>query len=175
MRLNKKKGILFLVTGLSGSGKTTIAKAIRKNIENKYGKTLLFSGDSIRNIFNLKTYSKSERLKISKKFSKLAKAITNQNINLILATVSMIRSFRKWNRKNMDNYVEIYIRSDVKKIIKRRRKKIYLKKNKQNIVGIDIKPELPEKPDIIINNDFKKSIKFLSKETLFKINKHIKS
>ena len=32
-----------------------------------------------------------------------------------------------------------------------------------------------EKPDIIINNDFKKSIKFLSKETLFKINKHIKS
>ncbi len=53
------------------------------------------------------------------------------------------------------------------------KKKIYFKKNKQNIVGLDIKPELPEKPDIIINNNFKKSIKSLSKETLFKINKHL--
>ena len=38
-KLNKKAGIVFWITGLPGSGKTTIAKKLKKPIENKYGKT----------------------------------------------------------------------------------------------------------------------------------------
>ena len=45
-----KKGTLFWITGLSGSGKTTIAKKIKKDIQNLYGPTLLISGDDIRKI-----------------------------------------------------------------------------------------------------------------------------
>ena len=52
MKLNKKKGLVFWITGLPGSGKTTIAKKIKKSIELKYGKTILFSGDDLRKIFN---------------------------------------------------------------------------------------------------------------------------
>ena len=53
------KGILFWVTGLSGSGKTTISRKIKKYIEENYGPTLLVSGDDIRNIFNFKKYTLS--------------------------------------------------------------------------------------------------------------------
>ena len=42
------KGILFWVTGLSGSGKTSISKKIKKDIEKTYGPTLLVSGDDIK-------------------------------------------------------------------------------------------------------------------------------
>ena len=80
----------------------------------------------------------------------------------------MIDKARKWNKKNIDNYVEIYVKVDVKKVIKRGKKSLYLK-NKKNIVGIDIKPELPKQPHIIIKNNFDRSIKDLSDEAIKKI------
>ena len=51
---NKNKGILFWITGLSGSGKTTIAKKIRPFISKKYGPTIIINGDDMRNIFKLR-------------------------------------------------------------------------------------------------------------------------
>ena len=81
----------------------------------------------------------------------------------------MMHSPRNWNRKNIDNYLEIYIKASIKSIIKINKKKIYHKKNSGDIVGISIKPELPKKADIIINNNFKRSTDILSKELLKRI------
>ena len=67
---NKSKGILFLITGLSGSGKTSIAKKIKKEIIKLYGPTLLISGDNIRKIFKFNKYTYNERVSNSKKFCK---------------------------------------------------------------------------------------------------------
>ena len=67
---DKNKGILFWITGLSGSGKTTIAKKIKKDIIQLYGPTLLVSGDNLRKIFNFNKYTYNERLSLSKKFCK---------------------------------------------------------------------------------------------------------
>ena len=166
---NKNKGILFWVSGLSGSGKTTIAKKIKKNIINNYGPTLLVSGDNLRKIFNFKKYTYNERVLLSKKFCRFAKFITNQKINLIFAVVGMMHSTRKWYRDNVDNYVEIYIKADIKKIIKLKKKKIYHKKNIGDVVGITIKPELPKQPNIVINNNFKESSDFLANNLVRKI------
>ena len=48
---NKDKGILFFITGLSGSGKTVISKKIQKEISKLYGPTLEVSGNDFRSIF----------------------------------------------------------------------------------------------------------------------------
>ena len=168
---NLKKGILFWITGLSGAGKTSIAKAIKDQIIKRYGPTLLVNGDDLRNLFMLKKYDKKSRLANGIMFHRFAKFITNQNINLIFAVVSLFEEIRNLNRKNIDNYVEIYLKADIKNIKKKRKKKIYFNKNKnKSIVGISIKPEFPKKPDIIIKNDFKKNIDYLSKKLLKKIN-----
>ena len=81
IKLNKKKGIVFWITGLSGCGKTKIGHKIKNDIIKKYGPTILFSGDDIRNIFNLKQPKNLEmvtrilfsnrRKKINKNFVKL--------------------------------------------------------------------------------------------------------
>lgn len=123
LKKNNNKGILFWITGLSGSGKTTIAKKVKKDIIQLYGPTLLVSGDSLRKIFNLNKYSYNDRLSNSKKFCKFAKFVTNQKFNLLFAAVGMMDSMRKWYRNNIDNYVEIYIKADLKKIIKLKKKK----------------------------------------------------
>ena len=156
IKINKKKGILFWITGLSGSGKTTFGKAIHKDIQKLYGPTLMISGDNIRKIFYLKGHRKEDRLKILKSYCRFAKFITNQNINLIFAVVGMFNEPRKWNRKNISNYIEVYIKSNLKEIIKLKKKRIYHKKNIQDIVGVDIKPEFPKKPNITIINSFDK-------------------
>ena len=84
----------------------------------------------------------------------------------------MVDILRNWNKKNQKNYVEIYIKSDVKKIIDIKKKKIYHKKIKE-IVGVDIPAEFPKKPNIILNNNFNKDIDYLSKTLLNKIEKLI--
>jgi adenylylsulfate kinase len=168
-RINKNKGILFWVTGLSGSGKTVIAEKIKKDISKYYGPTLIVSGDDLRKIFKFNKYTASERKVLGKYYCDYAKFITNQKINLIFAVVAMRDSTRLWNKKNIDNYLEIYIKTNIKTIIKANKKKIYHKKNSGDIVGINIKPELPKKSDITINNNFIKSTDLLSQELISKI------
>jgi len=165
---NKNKGILFWITGLSGSGKTAIAKKIKKKISHLYGPTIELSGDDFRKIFKLNKYTKKARIEYLLKYLHFCKLITNQKINLIFNLIGMYNRARRWNRKNIDNYVEIYIKADIHKIIKLKRKATYLK-NKKNIVGLDIKPEFPKKPNIVIKNDFNKSTDKLAKELLSKI------
>ena len=168
---NKKKnqGYLFWITGLPGSGKSTIAKKIEKYIRSNFGPCIIINGDDLRRIFKFKGYSKNEREEIASKYCELSKFLVLQKLNVIFASVSLFSKIRDWNRKNIKNYIEIYIKSDLKKIIKSRRKKLYFRR-KKNMVGLDIKPEFPNNPNIIIKNNFDKTIDQLSKELKNKLN-----
>ena len=167
----KNNGIVFWITGLSGSGKTRIGKEIKKNIIKNYGPTILFSGDDIRNIFDLKKYSFKDRLKIVKQYGVLCKNLSNQNINVIFCVVGLMKEVRSWNRKNIQNYLEIFIKSPFNTVHKLSKKKIYQTKYIQDVVGLDIKPEYPTNPHIIIKNNFKYSLEKKSKELISKIKK----
>ena len=159
---SKKRGTLIWITGLSGSGKSEIGKLILPMIEKKIGPTVLINGDDLRDIFKLYGYTKKDRLENAKKFYGLYKLITDQGINVIFCVVSMFDAVRSWNKKFINNYIEIYIKTELKKIIQQNKKETYFN-NKKNVVGIDIKPELPKNPDITITNDFKKNTKEISK------------
>ena len=173
IKLNNKKGILFWITGLSGSGKTTIAKKILPQIKKNYGPTIYISGDEMRNFFNLKGYSRKERLKIGLGYSDFAKFITNQGFNILFAVIGLFDTVRKHNKRNIQNYLEIYIQSEIKNLIKFSKKKHY--QNKQNLVwGLDIKPQFPKNLNLIIKNDFKKSPNLLSKVIIKKLKNIIK-
>ena len=64
------------------------------------------------------------------KYCKLAKFVTNQNVNVIFAVIGMMDKIRHWNRKNIKNYVEIYIKSDLKLVMSKKKKKYTRKKQK---------------------------------------------
>ena len=120
----KNKGILFWITGLSGCGKTSLAKNILNFVKKNYGPTIIFSGDDLREMFGYKKFDKNSRLKYALSYSKFCKEITDQNINLIFSTVSLYNRVRSWNKKNINNYFEIYVEADIEKLIKK--KKIFL-------------------------------------------------
>ena len=170
MKLKKNKGILFWITGLPGSGKTSFAKLLYKRIETYYGATIIISGDEIRKDFNLKGFKKKDRLIIGFMYSNLFKRIIEQNINVIFSGGALYNKIQNHNRKNISNYFEIFIDSNISK--NKKIKKIS-KKNK-NVVGIDIRPEYPKKPDIKYYNNFDISLKACSDKIFTLIKKKIK-
>ena len=167
--LNKKKGILFWLTGLSGSGKTSIAKSLYNEINKRYGPTIVISGDDIRNDFKLKGYDRTSREKIGLMYTNFFKRILDQKINIIFAGIVLIKNVRIYNRKIISNYFEIYIKSNIDQV--KKIKKAY--KLKKNVVGLDIIPEFPKKADIVINNNFTSSKNEIAKKILKKILKKI--
>ena len=168
-----KAGYVIWITGLSGSGKTEIAKKLKKKLEFSLKPTIVISGDNLRKIFKLDGYTYQDRKNYIKQYSKFCKFLSDQNINVIFAVVGLFNFIRKWNKKNLKKYIEIYIKSDLKKIIKFKRKKIY-KNYKKNIVGKDIVAEFPKIPDIVIKNDFHTSLENLTNEAFSKVVKIIK-
>ena len=166
----KKSGKIFWITGLSGSGKSAIGEKLKVLIEKTYGKTLIIHGDDIRDIFKFKFYSRSKRLILGKSYSDLCKLISEQGLNVVYTTVGLFYELHKYNRRNLKNYIEIFIKTDLNKLKKNKSKSFYKAKTK-NVWGIDLKPQYPKKPDIIIENNFDKSINIITKILFKKIKK----
>ena len=169
MKINKKNGIVVWTTGISGSGKSTLNKKIYPFIEKNFGPTLLLSGDNLRTIFNFKKYDKNSRLEIGKQYTNLLKLISKNKVNVLFSVVGLFHELHKYNRKQLKNYIEIFIDANFKKTELRKQKFFYRNKI-NNVWGRDIKPEYPKNPHIILKNNFKKNKKTLSKELIKKIN-----
>lgn len=171
---NINKGTLYWLTGLAGAGKTSIGNILFKYIKKKYKNTIFLDGDILRAILGYENtnYDKASRISIAMQYAKLSKLFTDQGINVIFATISMFDSVRTWNRKNINNYVEIYLKVPFDILIARDKKHLFskaIKNEKQNVVGIDIKIEEPKNPDIVIENSEKVSIDNLSKDLINKL------
>lgn len=170
-KLKKNKGIVFWIEGFSGSGKSTISKLTTKALNKNFGKTVVVSGDQLRKLFSRNKFSKKERTKNSYIFSEFLKFLTDQNINVIYSVVCLNHKARNIYKKKIENFITIYLKADINKIIAlKKKKKVYNKK--KDILGIDIVPEYPKKPDITIENNFlKNNLKKTANDLIKKINK----
>ena len=170
MKIYKKYGIVFWITGISGSGKSTFSRKIYPFIKKKFGPTIILSGDNLRKIFKLNKYDKSYRMQVGKQYTKLLRIIIANKMNVLFSVVGLFHELHKYNRKKLKNYVEILIDANYKKTELRKQKFFY--KNKiNNVWGRDIKPEYPKNPHIILKNNFQNNINFLSVKLKNKINK----
>lgn len=162
-KFNKKLGLVFFIEGYSGSGKSTFSNLLKDKVEKKIGKTIVLSGDNFRKVLNFNKYKKKDRIKNSYIFSKLVNLIASKGVNVIFSIVGLNNKIRKIYKKNIKNLILIYIESDIEQIIKLKKKqKVY--KQKKNIVGIDIKPELPRNSDFVVKNDMEKKIFYYVKK-----------
>ena len=117
MKKKINKNFAIWITGLPGSGKTSIGKLFYTKFKNHYGPTLFVNGDDIRNIFKIKKFDLYSRKILAKQYSKFIHFVVKKNISIIFTCVAMFDEVRKFNRKNIPNYVEIFIDTKKKKII----------------------------------------------------------
>lgn len=167
------KSNLYWITGLSGAGKTTIGTLFYSYLEEIKNNVVFLDGDNLREIFgDTQKYLPSERKVLALRYSKLCKMLTDQGIDVVIATISMFHEVRKWNRNNIENYNEIYIKVPMKVLIARDQKKLYsraLRGEVEHVMGVNIEVEEPNNPDIIINNDGSSTPKDMVKELIGKL------
>ena len=173
---NEKKIMVIWVVGLSASGKTSLCTALVKQLRENDRKVVLLDGDVIRELFNNDVdHSMRGRLLNAERLSKLTKFLSDQNIDVVAAVLSVSKEWRKWNRSNVKDYKQVYLKTSMDVLIRRETKGLYenaIKGNIKNVVGIDIEFIPPEEDsDIIINNDVDlPSLDSLASEVIEKLN-----
>ncbi len=150
-------GKIIWITGLSGVGKTTLAENLNVHLTNMNLHPILLDGDSLRKIFkndndNPKSYERSTRIDLARKYSLLSKNLSLQGFIVIVSTISMFDEIYTWNRKNIKNYYEVYLKVPLDELSKRDPKKIYkgFKDGQtRNVAGLDLEIDEPKAADLI--------------------------
>ena len=147
--------MVIWITGLSASGKTTLAKYFKTNMKKKNYQFTLVDGDNVRDIFfNDLGFDEKSRFKQITRMQEIAKFLDDENCNVIVAALYSHPKLLNRNRKLFKNYFEIYLKANINFLAKRETKKIYFKainKKIKNVVGIDIKWHVPMKPNLIFD------------------------
>ena len=146
---------MIWITGLPCSGKTSLGRAFKKEIDLKGVKCIHLDGDALRSSMNIdysdkNNFTDERRRELSETYSRFAKLIEDQGILTIVTTVSMNNYIRRLNREIHKNYFEIYIKESYEILKKRDNKGIYKNLSPLQIKEMWVKAERPLNPDIIL-------------------------
>lgn len=150
-----KKGIVYWITGLAGSGKTTIGNALYYKLK-KQSPVVLLDGDILKNIVSGETlgYTKKERLSRARRYSLMCKMLSDQGIDVIICTIAMFDEVRAWNRDHFAHYIEVFLDVPMDVLKKRDKRGLYLHSDRQDeLPGLHYEAELPKNPDLVLNTD----------------------
>ena len=146
-------------TGLSGSGKSTIANAVERKLAHDKKLTFLLDGDNLRHGLNKDIgFKKEDRIENIRRASEVVKLLYESSVIVIAAFISPFQNDRENARKLIpdERFFEIYVEASIEELMKRDPKGLY-KKAKEgkipNFTGLDSEYEVPLKPDIQINTE----------------------
>lgn len=157
--LNGHNSFLIWFTGLSGSGKSTIANGLEKRLYKEGFRTYSLDGDNIRTGLNMDlTFSPEDRTENIRRIAEVAKLMVDAGLITLGAFVSPYKKDRKMieNIVGKNNFVEIFINTSISECEKRDVKGLYEKARKGEIIdftGVNAPYEPPENPDLTIVTD----------------------
>ena len=150
---------LLWFTGLSGSGKSTVANALEKKLLEKRIHTYILDGDNVRKGLNSDlSFSPDDRKENIRRIGEVSNLLLDAGIVVLSAFVSPYRKDRDQVRRivGRDNFIEIFINTPIEVCEARDVKGLYAKARKgeiPNFTGISAPYEPPVKPDVEINTD----------------------
>ncbi|WP_209349187.1 sulfate adenylyltransferase subunit CysN [Pontixanthobacter sp. CEM42] len=153
---NQKPRVLWF-TGLSGSGKSTIANAVeqRLNVMNRH--TFLLDGDNVRHGLNKDLgFTEADRIENIRRVGEVAKLMTDAGLIVLTAFISPFRAERDLVRAMMEDceFIEIFVDTPLEVAEQRDVKGLYKKARSgdlKNFTGIDSPYEAPDEPEIRVN------------------------
>jgi adenylylsulfate kinase len=154
-----QNSFLMWFTGLSGSGKSTIANAVEHKLHNLGYKTYALDGDNIRKGINRGlTFSPEDRTENIRRIAEVANLLVDAGVIVLAAFVSPYKKDRENIRSIVgnDNFVEIFVNTSLEECERRDVKGLYKKARAgeiQDFTGINAPYEAPESPDIEIITD----------------------
>ncbi len=176
------QGLTLWFTGLSGSGKSTIANLLRKKLTEEEIPCVVLDGDEVRKTLSRGLgYSKEDRDKNITRIADLCKLLSGQGILTVACVISPTEKVRAYAREQNKNFLEVYVKCSLEVCEQRDPKGHYQRVRKsqlkEDFVGLTVPYEEPKNPEIILDTskhsaeDCAEILQASVKEHLLKIKK----
>jgi len=158
-QLLKQKGAVLWFTGLSGSGKSTVANEVAYKLHKMGKATYVLDGDNIRHGLNKDLgFTPEDRNENIRRISEVSNLFADAGIIAITAFISPYRKYRNFCRELLGDgrFIEIFAKASLETCEKRDPKGMYKKARQgiiKNFTGIDAPYEEPEHPELIVDTD----------------------
>lgn len=152
-RVLGQRGLVVWFTGLSGSGKSTIAVEVEKMLIETGHMAYVLDGDNIRHGINADLgFTDEDRNENIRRISEIATLFSNAGMITLVSFISPFRKMREFARERAgkENFIEVYVNTDFLTCKKRDPKGLY-KKEIKNFTGKDSIYEKPLSPELIID------------------------
>jgi bifunctional enzyme CysN/CysC len=158
---NGHRGMVVWLTGLSGSGKSTVARALETNLFNRHMQVYVLDGDNIRHGLNMNLgFSPDDRVENIRRIAEVAKLMADAGFVVITSLISPYRQDRSRARelilKEDIEFIEVHVAAPLQVCERRDPKNLYKRARSgeiRNFTGIDAPYEEPENPEITIHTD----------------------
>ena len=149
-------GRVFWITGLSGTGKTTLGRELWGRLRAAGRPATFLDGDALRSVIAEDLgHSADDRRRSAMRNARLSRLLAEQGTDVVCATISLFHEVHRWNRENIPGYREIYLRVPIDELRRRDSKGIYSGAQRgdvRHVVGLDVPAEVPEAPDLVLDN-----------------------
>ena len=115
-----KPGRVIWITGLSGAGKTTLGRAVADTLRASGRPVVLFDGDELRSLIGGSLgYREADRRELTGRYSALSRALAQQGMDVVCATIGLFHANQQWNREFIPRYTEVYLKADLQTLFAR--------------------------------------------------------
>ena len=150
-------GLTIWFTGLSGAGKSTLAEVIEKRLKEQGRSVEILDGDIVRTHLSKGLgFSREDRDTNIKRIAFVCSLLTRNGVVCISAAIAPYREAREWARREIGDFVEVYLKCPIEVCRQRDVKGLYKLVDEgkiKNFTGVDDPYEEPENPELVIETD----------------------
>ena len=144
-------GQVIWITGLSRAGKTTLANELTARLRQSGLQPILLDGDILRTLLKvphntIDAHNRESRIELALKYAQMCEFLSSQGFTVVIATISMFDEVYAWNRENLPNYFEVYLKVPLEELRCRDPKYIYRRYecgDLINVAGLDLLVDQP--------------------------------
>jgi adenylylsulfate kinase len=151
------RGFTIWFTGLSGSGKSTLSEIIEQRLKERGCNVEILDGDIVRTHLSKGLgFSREDRDTNIKRIAFVASLLTRNGVVCISAAIAPYRGAREWARREVGDFVEVYVKCPIEVCRQRDVKGLYKLVDEgkiKNFTGVDDPYEEPDHPDVLVESD----------------------
>ena len=172
-----RTGRVIWITGLSGAGKSTIARNLIALLEQDGERAILLDGDDVRAAVNDPHigHDRASRLTNAMRICRFAKLLADGGFTVVVPTMSLFKEVHAWNRAHLPNYFEVFVKVNLETLRARDARGLYSRAERgeaEHVVGVHIKCDEPQSPDLVlINEDSDSTLSALSRKIVDALNR----